>query len=114
MPGDPHSSIDRNTTACHGEHRGHRGDLEFAEKGSGESCSVKEGFSTAIIYSMDSFKLNFIAASSFQWSKSFHFSPKVNKPEDGSHNLTVANVLTNSDQNLPTSLGVSFSQVHTN
>ena len=32
---------------------------------------------------MDPFKLNFITASSFQWSKGFHFSPKVNEPEDG-------------------------------
>ena len=31
---------------------------------------------------MDPFKLNFITASSFRWSKGFHFSPKINEPED--------------------------------
>ena len=29
---------------------------------------------------MDPFKLNFITASSFQQSKGFHLSPKVNEP----------------------------------
>ena len=32
---------------------------------------------------MDPFKLNFITASSFQWSKGSHFSPKVNEPGNG-------------------------------
>ena len=36
-----------------------------------------------IIYYMDPFKYNFTKASSFQWLKGFHFSPKVNKAENG-------------------------------
>ena len=40
-------------------------------------------FSTVIIFLMDPFKLNFITASSFEYSKGFHFSSKINEPDDG-------------------------------
>ena len=43
---------------------------------------------------MDPFKLNFMTASSYQWSKGFHFSPKVNEPDDG-YNVVI-------EQGLPT------------
>ena len=38
-----------------------------------------------MIYSMYPFKYNIIPSSFFQWSKGFHFSQKVNEPEEG-HN----------------------------
>ena len=36
---------------------------------------------------MNPFKFNFITASSFQWLKGFHFSPKVNEADNGYNNL---------------------------
>ena len=71
---------------------------------------MSERFSTVIIYIMDPFKLNFI-----WWSKAFHFLPKVSEFDSpspkwawwpqffpflpqGSHDLTVTNVLTNCER----------------
>ena len=31
---------------------------------------------------MDPIRIEFTKASSFQWSKGFHFSPKVNEPDE--------------------------------